>query len=429
MRNDIRTLYEDLRTRSQELNEATKQLKRTFDASAQERMLRCWRKESNYTKQKLGQIYEKKLAWLRTKKEREKEEYLPKKIDNIVMTDCELPVNFETTPRTYGEVVLSNDETELLKLPPGFAVYTKSDILMLKAQFEKAITCLRWSETETTNSSEAGPSSNEDGAGDNTQQYPRQELFDHEENSFDFSFLRATHLPFNKRVYMPSYADERMEAKISHARVEIERLLTDHTEMDSAKYANLSKEQRRGLKSLQERVKRKEIVNYVTDKSGRMCVDTPENYVECMQVHLQNTEKVGADEYRRIEKEINSHMHAWCNIIHADERVRRSFQMEENEVPPQYGLRKDHKHFDDPVKGPPLRPVCGAVIGSNYRMSYFLSRILQPYIKQVPEICDSTADMLARVEKCNEEQDLKNCIIGSFDVEALYPSIDHHLGE
>ena len=76
----------------------------------------------------------------------------------------------------------------------------------------------------------------------------------------------------------------------------------------------------------------KKVINYITDKSGRMCVDTPENYTECMQVHLQNTEKVATEEYRRIEKEINSHMHAWCNIIHTDERVRRSLQMEDNEV-------------------------------------------------------------------------------------------------
>ena len=69
-----------------------------------------------------------------------------------------------------------------------------------------------------------------------------------------------------------------------------------------------------------------------------MCVDTQENYIECMQVHLQNTEKVATEEYRGIEKEINSHMKAWCNIIHAEERVRRSLQMEGNEVPPQYGL-------------------------------------------------------------------------------------------
>ena len=32
--------------------------------------------------------------------------------------------------------------------------------------------------------------------------------------------------------------------------------------------------------------------------------------------------------------------------------------------------------------------------------------------------------MLSRVEKCNQNKDLNNCIIGSFDVDALYPSID-----
>ena len=426
MKNDIKKLYEDLRNKNQELNQATRELKRTFGTNAQERIQRCWRKESEYVKKTLGKIYEKKTTWLRSRKRQEEEENLPKKIDNITMTDCELPEDFETDPRAYGGAVLSNEETELLKLPPKFAVYKKSDLLMLKAQFEKAITCLRWSENEARNNSEQEHNNNRESEGTNneTQRYPRQELFDQEENNFDFSFLRATHLPFNKRVYMPPDADERKEAKIAHARVEIERLLTDHTEAKDRKYTNLTKEQRMGLKTLQERVKKKEIVNYITDKSGRMCVDTPTNYIECMQVHLQNTEKVSTEEYRTIEKELNSHMHAWCNIIKADERVRRSLQMEGNEVPPQYGLRKDHKQFDDPVKGPPLRPVCGAVVGSNYRMSYFLSKILQPYIKQVPEICDSTADMLARVEKCNQDKDLKNCIIGSFDVEALYPSID-----
>ena len=109
---------------------------------------------------------------------------------------------------------------------------------MLKAQFEKAVTCLRWSETEATNSTEPDSTNNGEETSNNTQRYPRQDLFDQEENNFDFSFLRATHLPFNKRVYMPSYANERMEAKISHARVEIERLLSDHTETKNLKNAN-----------------------------------------------------------------------------------------------------------------------------------------------------------------------------------------------
>ena len=145
---------------------------------------------------------------------------------------------------------------------------------------------------------------------------------------------------------MAPYADERTKAKIAHARVEIKRLLTDHTETKSQKYANLNKEQKRGLKPLQERVKRKEEERSCELHKGqvrKMFVNTSSNNIECMQVYLQKTEKVATEEYRTIDKEINTHMHTWCNIIKADKRVRRSLQMEGNEVPPQYGLQKNNK--------------------------------------------------------------------------------------
>ena len=80
-------------------------------------------------------------------------------------------------------------------------------------------------------------------------------------------------------------------------------------------------------------------------------------------------------------------------------------------------------YFDDVIKGPPLRPVCGAIVSSNMRISYFLSSILRPVIALSDDVCDSTDDMLSRVERCNE-QDLTNCIVDSMDVDALYPSID-----
>jgi len=57
------------------------------------------------------------------------------------------------------------------------------------------------------------------------------------------------------------------------------------------------------------------------------------------------------------------------------------------------------------------------------RISHFLSSILRPVIALSEDVCDSTDDMLARVTKCNE-RDLSGCIVGSMDVESLYPSID-----
>ena len=72
-------------------------------------------------------------------------------------------------------------ELDLLKLPPKFAVYTKSDELLLKSQFEKAVTCLRWNSKLPRKS-------------ENELQYPREEIFDYEENNIEFSLLKASKL-------------------------------------------------------------------------------------------------------------------------------------------------------------------------------------------------------------------------------------------
>ena len=95
-----------------------------------------------------------------------------------------------------------------------------------------------------------------------------------------------------------------------------------------------------------------------------------------------------------------------------------------NDIPPLYGLRKDHKVITDAIKGPRSRPVCGAVTSCNFRISYFLSQIIKPLIQKAPECCDSIEDHLSRIHAVNETEDLTNCVHGSMDVEALYPSID-----
>ena len=117
-------------------------------------------------------------------------------------------------------------------------------------------------------------------------------------------------------------------------------------------------------------------------------------------------------------------MSAWCMIMKGDDRITNNFHSTNNMVPPIYGLRKDHKVFKDAIKGPLMRPVSGAVIASNYRISYFLSMILRPLIKESADVCDSTEDLLSRIKECNQQENLHKCIVGSTDVEALYSSID-----
>ena len=134
--------------------------------------------------------------------------------------------------------------------------------------------------------------------------------------------------------------------------------------------SNLTKSQKLGLNKLKKRVKNKEIVCFQTDKSGSISVDTPENYVESMKEHLEGTIPSTEEEYVKTEKLLNAHTMTWSRIMKFNKKVANNFVTENNEIPPLYGLRKDHKTIPagDEEKGPPQRPVCGAVVASNYRL-------------------------------------------------------------
>ena len=275
------------------------------------------------------------------------------------------------------------------------------------AQFEKVITKLRWKIQIDKNK---------------VNKETCETFYDYENNNFDTTRVKATDLPFNKRVYIPPCADEHIESKISFARIKVKETIDKFSKMKT--YTNLTEKQKDGLRNLDKRKKEGEIVIFPTDKSGTFTVNTPENYIDGIKPHLNDTEEVTMDTYRKTEELLNAHMIAWCKITNMRERMRRNFIAKNNAIPPEYGLPKDHKTFEDQVKGPPVRPVCGAVVSANYRISYFMSMLLKPFVKLAEEACDSTEDLLYRIEKCNQEEDITNSIIGSFDVDALYPSLD-----
>ena len=234
--------------------------------------------------------------------------------------------------------------------------------------------------------------------------------------------MTATSLTFNKRVVMPPIANDDYESKIHYTRNQLEKIVQKYVKKRDSNSEN--SEITEGIISLKERIENKEIICYPTDKSGCLSADTYENYIENMQDHLKDMIEVTEEEYRKTENLLNCHMQSWCRILNATERTTHNFLTSNNDIPPLYGLRKDHKLITDDFKGPPSRPVCGAVISCNYRISYFLSQILKPLIKDAPECCDSTEDLLHRINTINETEDLSDCVLGSMDVEALYPSID-----
>ena len=352
------------------------------------------------------------------------------------MEDQTLDTKFNTSVKCYGGVSLDDDEKEALRLQPNFAVYDEVDDLRFMANTEKTFNALRWNEAFQRSKgedevSEAGTSEEQQ---ENVRVSQREEndaektdpFFNEVAKTFDATRIRNRDVPFRKRVTIPECADPATEAKLTLCRERLNKVLEEYKEKQTKPESNLTKQQKQGLKKLKRRVKNGEIVCFQTDKSGSISVDTPDNYVDSMQPHLEGTIPSTEEEYTKTEKLINAHMMNWCRIMKLDKKVAHNFISENNEIPPLYGLRKDHKDVPagEEEKGPPQRPVCGAVVASNYSLSHFISTILQPVIQQAKHPCNSTEDMLSRVREINETVNLDNCVIGSMDVKALYPSID-----
>ena len=233
-------------------------------------------------------------------------------------------------------------------MQPNFAVYDEVDDLRFMANTEKTFNALRWNEAFQRSKGEDEVS--EAGTSEEQQEYVWGSQMERD-------------VPFRKRVTIPECTDPATEAKLTLCRERLNKVLEEYKEKQTKPESNMTKQQKQGLKKLKRRVKNGEIVCFQTDKSGSISVDTPDNYVDSMQPHLEGTIPSTEEEYTKTEKLINAHMMNWCRIMKFDKKVAHNFISENNEIPPLYGLRKDHKDVPagEEEKGPPQRPVCGEV--------------------------------------------------------------------
>ena len=104
--------------------------------------------------------------------------------------------------------------------------------------------------------------------------------------------------------------------------------------------------------------------------------------------------------------------------------MRENLTSAENcDPPPLYALRKDHKRSENPVTGPPTRPVCGAKAAYNGKLSHIISLILKQVRIEDENAAESTEDIMAAIEEVNMRNVKDPLIVGSLDVKALYPSL------
>ena len=365
-------------------------------------------KDIKYTDQKLEEIQS-------NKSEEEKEQYANR-------------------PRKYGGVNLEGNSAMILNKDPTFMIHRDIDELEMEVEIEKGVAKARY-ELMSRNEGDEGGEEDE-----NSQGSEGGSSYKLEGSSFmKYSNLRATELPMVPRLMEPRYGTIKQERIIEDTKEKLLQTVREYrrehcNEKGQVKESNLKASDRQSLKDIQKGMKEKSIVVFTTDKSGRFSVDTPKNYEKAIMKHTEKDLEIREDRVKQIENRINQHMKQVNKIFNIGKshdhqhRVAGATTSTNTPAPPMYGLRKDHKSFEDEQEGPPVRPVCGANDAPNSRLSHILSRIINDYCEdaKINTECKSSEEMRAAFEEFNgkDEGVRKKCKILSMDVKALYPSMD-----
>ena len=144
MKNEIRNLYHALSKNNKALSNCRKEIKNVFKKEDIDRLHESWYKEKEYAQKKIIEHFKSKREWIIKKQEEKENNEHPDEIDCIIMKDGTLPAEFKIEPCVYGNIELTDNEKAIIRLPPKFAMFNKVDTLVLRAQFEKAVTNLRW---------------------------------------------------------------------------------------------------------------------------------------------------------------------------------------------------------------------------------------------------------------------------------------------
>ena len=298
---------------------------------------------------------------------------------------------FNSEPRIYGGVEVSQKEGGVLELPPKYGIFgrvTKVDTLI---SMEEAINKLRWKkayEKERENRTEA------------TFIHPRNDQM-----IVDINCLRLSTLPYNNKARMAPPMKQEEEVKVQYFKNEVIKVAEEFEKKKDLQMSNLEKNMREGLKSLKERVREGEVVCYVTDKSGRWSCDSMDNYKRACEEQLRDEkiEEVSQEQHEKNEKEINAHALAFGRMLglkdgEEGKPLRNVMTAEGSKLAKFYGLRKDHKDVEQgsEKEGP----------------------------KDSNTQCNSTEELLAEKEEVNREEVREKWVVGSMDITSLYPSLD-----
>ena len=163
-----------------------------------------WSKEGERYKQCLAKKRKKKIEFLMNKCGKKRE--IPDTIDGIIIKDQVITEDFSSEPRVYGYMTINVNECSILILPPNYAVMEKVSETKCQAEVEKGLAKLRWERQQ----------GNDDIVNN------KYNFFDVNKNVFNYSVMKPSDLPFNKRVYLPGPLRENKEIELQPKEIHTE---------------------------------------------------------------------------------------------------------------------------------------------------------------------------------------------------------------
>ena len=317
-------------------------------------------------------------------------------------------------------VTIDENEAAVLRLPPKYAILEKLSEEEFEVDVEIATTKYRWDKIREGEEDLGGEEMSEDDKeiAEEFEAKARQ-TYDPEEKTMDMRNKKVTDVKHNPKVYLPKALQPKDEAVIEVRRckwLEIyNKYVKEFCNEKGEQAMNLTPAQKKGLAKLRKRTKEGEIVVVLTDKSGKLAVMSMESYLEAGRVHTDKDEEVDEEFARRTQRILNGHTAMWLKIGRVgsnwrhEERHREAHLPHSNLVSAMYMLLKDHKPAGsyDPKKGPPTRPVFGAVDAMNVPFSNILSEYVEAIVEAREDTIEviSTEDMLSKADEYNSKVD------------------------
>ena len=279
----------------------------------------------------------------------------------------------------------------------------------------------------------------DDNSDDNQNEESVVEVFNLNEKT-DYANLKATELLTVQRLYPPKPATLNKEVTMQSLKDKMLNKIREYRDKRCnkngwVKERNISKTESEGIEEIKDKIKKKDIVVFTTDKSKRLTADSVENYSRALDDHVKNDTVIDEKKVRQLEVRMNQHLGHYNKMFkvgatwkHQD-RIAGASTSTNVPPPPKYGLRKNHKTVlpGREKYGPAQRPVCGAREAPNSKFGHFLSLIINNFAdsEENKNECMSSEEMRAAFEKFNEYEDdiREGCRIISMDVKALFPSM------